>query len=335
MGRGCLLENGACLVSILCTAYNHEAYLRDALDSFLMQRTDFPFEILVSDDASSDGTAAIIREYAEKYPGTVRPFLLEENLFSRGGNLYTDVLYPAARGVYAAFCEGDDYWTDPEKLQRQVDYMLAHPDCAAVAHNTTLHYCDGSQADRPLIRRAGERDLDLKTLLSGTSYSFHTSSLLARLADIIDPPDYYRVAQRSGFLDYALDLLLYTRGTVHYLDVCMSVYRIASGASSWSIGVDGQSRQYRKLRGFINGEIAMLRAFLPHVTGEEAALVEHEIREREFELMYIEGRDREQRRPPYDAILRAKPFKYRMINAVKCCLPGLTRLYRKSRGYVD
>ena len=329
------MQDRDCLVSILCTAYNHEAYLRDALDGFLMQKTDFPFEILVSDDASTDSTAAIIREYAERYPDIVRPFLLTENLFSRGGNLYTDVLYPAARGVYAAFCEGDDFWTDETKLQRQVDYLRAHPDCAAVAHNTTLHYCDGAHPDRPLIPTAGDRDLDLKTLLSGTSYSFHTSSLMARLSLIKDPPDFYRVAQQYGFLDYALNLLLGIQGRVHYLDRTMSVYRISSGAGAWSTGVDGQARQYRKLRRFILGERDMLRAFLPHVSGEDAVLAEHEILEREFELMYIEGRDREQRRPPYDAILRTKPFKYRAVNLLKCCLPGLTRLYRKRRGYVD
>ncbi|MBQ9686047.1 MAG: glycosyltransferase [Oscillospiraceae bacterium] len=329
------MENKACLVSILCTAYNHEAYLRDALDGFLMQKTDFPFEILVSDDASTDSTAAIIREYAAKYPDIVRPFLLTENLFSRGGNLYTDVLYPNMRGKYAAFCEGDDYWTDPEKLQRQVDFLEAHPDYSACVHNTMLHYCDADRADRPLLPARGDRDVALKTLLSGSSYSFHTSSLLARVALIREPPDYYRVAQANGFLDYALNLLLGVSGRIRFLDRVMSVYRIGSNPAAWSAGVDGQNREYRKLRRFVAGERDTLRAFLPHVSGEDAALVEQEILEKEFELMYIEGRDREQRRGPYARIMKSKPLKYRAVNLIKCCLPGLARRYRRRRGFTD
>ena len=85
-------------VSVLCTAYQHEPYIRQALESFVTQRTDFPFEVLVSDDASTDGTADIIREYAEKYPEIVRPFLQEKNLYSQGVNLYDALLFPAAGG---------------------------------------------------------------------------------------------------------------------------------------------------------------------------------------------------------------------------------------------
>ena len=83
-----------CKVSIYCTAYNHENYIRDALDGFLAQKTDFPFEVLVTDDASTDGTTAILREYQEKYPGVIRFFHQEKNLFSQGINIYEEVMYP-------------------------------------------------------------------------------------------------------------------------------------------------------------------------------------------------------------------------------------------------
>ena len=95
-----------CLVSVLCTAYNHEEYIRDALESIVTQQTDFPFELLVNDDASTDGTAAIIREYAEKYPDIVRPFYQEKNLYSQDIDIYYAVFFPNARGKYVAFCEG-------------------------------------------------------------------------------------------------------------------------------------------------------------------------------------------------------------------------------------
>ena len=148
-----------CLVSVLCTAYNHEEYIRDALESIVSQQTDFPFELLVNDDASTDGTAAIIREYAEKYPDIVRPFYQEKNLYSQDIDIYYAVFFPNARGKYVAFCEGDDYWTDPTKLQRQVDFLEVHPEYSACVHNTLLHYCAGGRSDEELVQHGEDCDV--------------------------------------------------------------------------------------------------------------------------------------------------------------------------------
>ncbi len=132
------MDKNDCLVSILCTAYNHEQYIRSALESFVSQKTNFAFEVLVNDDASSDGTAAIIREYEEKYPEIIRPFYQVENQFSKGiGYIYENIFYPKARGKYFAFCEGDDYWTDESKLQRQADFLESHPDYSACVSIST------------------------------------------------------------------------------------------------------------------------------------------------------------------------------------------------------
>ena len=118
-----------CLVSVLCTTYNHEKYIRQCLDSMVSQKTDFPFEIIVRDDCSTDSTGSIIREYGEKYPGIVIPFILPFNHFSRGmTNDSFAEMFRMARGKYIAICEGDDFWTDPEKLQVQADFLEAHPD---------------------------------------------------------------------------------------------------------------------------------------------------------------------------------------------------------------
>ena len=129
-------ENITCKVSVLCATYNHEEYLRQTLDSFLNQKTDFPFEVLVNDDASTDSTGDIIREYAAKYPDVIRPFYQKENLYSRRINLYDVVFFPACRGEYIAVCEGDDYWNDPEKLQLQVNWLDTHPEYSACVHNS-------------------------------------------------------------------------------------------------------------------------------------------------------------------------------------------------------
>ena len=141
------------LVSVCTLTYNHEAYLRDTLEGILMQKVDFPMEILVNDDASTDGTRAILREYAEKYPDLIRPFYQDVNLYSQGKDLCLEVLYPAARGKYIALCEGDDYWTDPDKLQMQVDFLEAHPEYTACVHDTLVRYCSGERADYRLLHQ--------------------------------------------------------------------------------------------------------------------------------------------------------------------------------------
>lgn len=119
------------LVAIHCLVYNHEPYLRDCFEGFVMQKTNFRFVAIVHDDVSTDASAAIIREYAEKYPDIFRPIYETENQWSKTDGSLTRIMGEAidATGAkYIALCEGDDYWTDPMKLQKQVDYMESHPD---------------------------------------------------------------------------------------------------------------------------------------------------------------------------------------------------------------
>jgi glycosyltransferase involved in cell wall biosynthesis len=115
------------LVTINCITYNHESYIRETIEGFLMQQTSFGIEILIHDDASTDRTADIIREYEQKYPELIFPIYQTENQYSKGGKPH-HFNGERARGKYLAYCEGDDYWTDPTKLQKQVDFLEAHPD---------------------------------------------------------------------------------------------------------------------------------------------------------------------------------------------------------------
>lgn len=116
------------VVSVCCITYNHEKYIAEALDSFLMQETDFPFEVIVRDDASPDKTANIIREYEAKYPKIIKPIYEKENGYSKGIKAGA-VTYKKAIGEYIAFCEGDDYWICKDKLQKQVDFLETNSEC--------------------------------------------------------------------------------------------------------------------------------------------------------------------------------------------------------------
>ena len=143
------------VVSISCITYNHAPYIRQALDGFIMQQTNFRFEVLIHDDCSTDGTDDIIREYATKYPDIIKPLYEEENQYQNGKPHGSAVWnFPRAKGKYIAICEGDDYWTDPLKLQKQVDFLESHPDFSMVFANVRLHYDSGlSNESLPLVNR--------------------------------------------------------------------------------------------------------------------------------------------------------------------------------------
>ena len=319
-------------VSVLCTAYNHEKYIAQALDSFVSQKTDFPFEVLVTDDASTDGTTEIIREYAKKYPDAIRFFHQEKNTFSQGINLFTTVLFKEAKGEYFAWCEGDDYWTDDKKLQKQVDFLDAHPDYSGCVHNSMYHFCEGDKPDSLVIPESGDHDIGFDTIIKGMSVSFHTSSILIRAELIKNPPDFYNTAWNYGFTDYAIGIQMALRGKVHFIDSPMSVYRMTSNADAWS---SGYHHNYGKLVRFITGEQAMINTLMPHLNEENAALAQQKLLELQYEYFYITGDVASMVNPPYDVLFKKEPFSFRLKTRIKLAFPALHEKYRKAQGYEE
>lgn len=127
------------LVSICCLVYNHEPFLRECFEGFVMQKTTFPIEVLVHDDASTDHSADIIREYTEKYPDIFKPIFQTENQYSKGnGFVGLQLNFERAQGKYIAMCEGDDYWTDPLKLQKQVDFLEGNEEYSMCFHKVSI-----------------------------------------------------------------------------------------------------------------------------------------------------------------------------------------------------
>lgn len=136
------------MVSVCCLVYNHEPFLRDCFESFVMQQTTFPIEILVHDDASTDHSADIIREYTAKYPDLFKPIYQTENQYSQGkGFVGMTLNFERAKGKYIAMCEGDDYWIDPLKLQKQVDFMEKHSDVSYMFTKNKRLAVDGIMKD--------------------------------------------------------------------------------------------------------------------------------------------------------------------------------------------
>ena len=134
-------DNNDMMVSICCLTYNHVAFIKQAIDSFIEQDFDHKYEIVVYDDNSTDGTKEILQQYKEKYPNKFKLFLSEVNNYpNECGQMFVKYLYPHATGKYVAICEGDDYWLDKHKLQKQFDYMEHNVDCSLCFHDACV--CD-------------------------------------------------------------------------------------------------------------------------------------------------------------------------------------------------
>jgi len=215
------------LVSICCTCYNHEAYIRQTLDGFIMQKATFHFEIIIFDDASNDNTQKIIKEYAYKYPNLFRLFLQRENLWQKKKISGTQTIsLPNTRGKYIAFCEGDDYWIDPYKLQKQVDFMESNPDYSLIYSRVKV-FDESAQNYLPDFNNVSEIDMtyDIQDLAKGNF--IHTPSVLFR-KESIDIS--YIIRIKSIILDYLLWMLCAEKGKIKYLPDIMAVYRVWDGS---------------------------------------------------------------------------------------------------------
>lgn len=217
------------MTSICCITYNHENYIADAIESFLMQKTDFPYEILIHDDASTDRTPEIIKQYESKYPDLIKPIYQTENQYSKGvkiGHLNME----RAKGKYMAICEGDDYWTDPYKLQKQVDYMEKHPECSMCVHAVYKVSPEKTKMKSHVRPNRGNKVFTVEEVIEGGGGLFATNSILCPTVFGENRPDFYENAPVS---DYPLAIYLALKGTVYYIDEFMSAYRVGV-KDSWS-----------------------------------------------------------------------------------------------------
>ena len=246
------------IVSIHCLAYNHVDYIRQCLDGFMMQKTNFRFEAIVHDDASTDGTAEIIKEYAEKYPDIIKPILEKENVYSKHiPGLLTKIMDEKCSGKYIAICEGDDYWIDPLKLQKQVDYMEAHPECAMTCTRTKLYSEKEKRYYAEQYCRKKDGIINLVDIVNRTGLYISTCSIIYRREIMRDYPDYCKKC-RVG--DYPLQIYCAMKGTVFYFDKAMSVYR-RDNPNSW-MGQQDWGRLSAKRLEIIQSRVKMLKGFM-------------------------------------------------------------------------
>ena len=215
------------MVSICCLVYNHEQYLRECFDGFVRQQTTFPIEILVHDDASTDHSADIIREYTTKYPDLFKPIYQTDNQHSKGISISATYQFPRAKGKYIALCEGDDYWTDPLKLQKQVEFLEANPDFSLCFHKVQVE--SENLVEKDIFSHLEKRKYTDWEIYN--KWTIPTCSILCKTENVN-----YKTSSKITFGDIYMLLTIMKNGPAVCLDFCGAVYRRhANGLSSLSM----------------------------------------------------------------------------------------------------
>lgn len=230
------------LVSVCCITYNQEKYVEETLKGFLIQKTSFPIEILIHDDASTDNTAKILRKY-EEMDDRISVIYQTENKYSKGEKPFIKYLFPKAKGKYIAMCEGDDYWTDPLKLRKQVDFLEENDDVVMSFH------------DRCIIRNDGKKETEVNRKLFNIkeSYKILNTNVIHQLTPtltmmfkttaikdfLISYPDKEKIFGGDAFLRAYLS----TKGKLAYLNFTGATYRVHEGGIHSSSNIISQKEK--------------------------------------------------------------------------------------------
>lgn len=316
------------LVSICCLTYNQEKYIKDALEGFIKQKTNFKYEILIHDDASTDNTVNIIKEYQENYPNIIKIVYERENQYSQGKWCLVKTC-KEAQGKYIALCEGDDFWTDENKLQTQVDYLENHSNCTFCFHNATiLDMCTNTKIDKFVPQSESLR----KYLKSDNIYNvgelellgfIPTASFMFRTESLTNLPDWF---EKCFVQDWPIKLLMTSFGYAYFIDKTMSVYRKNADGSVTTANeekakesIDGQIYIIDRKKEFIN----WIDKFTNFKYKEVFNLrkIEYEI-----ELLLLQKRNKEIIEKQY---LKVFDLKTRIKYLIKMYCPSIVKLYKK------
>lgn len=217
------------VVSVLCPAFNHEAYLEDAIKGFLIQETDFAFEVIINDDASTDETVSIIKRYQRLYPKIIKPIYQTENQFSQGRKPFPLMLKKVA-GLYVAFCEGDDYWLSPNKLQKQVSAFKTHPNISLCFHSAIEINMSDQTHKTECNHFIQNQPVSMEQVILGRGGYMPTASLMFKNEQIDRLIASY---ENAPIGDFFVQVFMSSLGGAYYINESMCLYR-RNSQGSWT-----------------------------------------------------------------------------------------------------
>lgn len=220
------------IVAIQCLVYNHEPYLRDCLGGFVSQQTNFPFVAIVHDDASKDNSAAIIREFAEKYPDIIIPIYETENQYRKPNGALMNIMNTAIDKTgckYIAICEGDDYWTDPLKLQKEVDILETNQELMACVTNTCMVDNNGNLLETKkenVVQGNKEGIYNIYDFFKEPQHQYPTATIVYRVRNLDEIRRKFKHTENAFLGDWTLWIIIHSYGAFYYLDEVTAAYRI-------------------------------------------------------------------------------------------------------------
>lgn len=307
-------------VSVICNTYNHGPYIREALEGFVMQKTNFKFEVLVHDDASTDNTADIIREFEKKYSDIIKPIYQTENQYSKGISITTAYVIPRVKGRYIAFCEGDDYWTDPLKLQKQYDEMEKNLGVDMCAHGAIRVRANNGKTEGVISRGNEKCIFNVAEIIAGGGGFVATNSLFYRKELAENEPDFRKFCP----YDYALQIQGALRGGILYLPDNMSAYR-EGVPGSWTKRM--ATVEYSDIQ--TNRLITMLDMVDQETHGKYTTIINKAQLNLKFYGFEVSGRFQNLRSGELKALYKEKNWQWKLKTYLKELYFNTLRLFRK------
>jgi glycosyltransferase involved in cell wall biosynthesis len=308
------------LVSAYCLAYNHGLYIRDALEGFVNQKTNFSYEVFVHDDASDDNTQEIIREYEKKYPHIIKGIYQKDNQYSKGIPIVRTYIAPLMQGKYIATCEGDDYWIDENKLQKQFDVMEGNKNLSACVHNTIFWFASNNKKKINYSRKY-EGILPKEKIFKEGGSAYHTSSVFMRKEYLFTPKEFS--IKHCG--DYSRAIYLGLCGDIYYFKKPMSVSR-RGVPGSWSKRIDRE-----KMLVMYKTSIEALRNADAYSQQKYHDAFYRSIRMQEFLKEMCENGISKQTYIDYQDVISEFPIKKRVEYLIKADCPKLYGMIKKGR----
>ena len=306
------------MVSIRCLCYNHEKYLRRSLDGIVNQKTNFRFEAIIHDDASTDNSQAIIKEYAEKYPEIIIPILQKENQYSKDPHISQYIIRPIVRGKYCAICECDDYWTDLNKLQQQVDFLEKHSEYSICGHAYDVVEENEHIVNHKIRENKQNHDISLNDIIMNYDLP-QTATLVYRTDKWMKMPDFFSKCMVG---DYPLMLYMGTCGKMFYINKNMSCYRLHD-KGSW---VSETRKNPIEFRTHVDLLINMLVEYNKYTFNKYKNIVDLRISQCDYIALSLEEKITEIKHNKYFLTL---PFKERAAVISKLKYPKAASFFKR------
>lgn len=313
-------QDNEIMVSILCLAYNHEKYIKFALESFINQKTNFKYEVIINDDCSTDNTRNIIEHYARKYPEIIKPIYQKENQYSKGKRLLIDILIPKASGKYFTICEGDDYWIDENKLQKQVDFLEKNQDFSLCVSNAAIVYEDNRKIGA--IKTVDvSKELTCRDFIKGGGSFVATNTIMSLTKYAKNTPKYFE----DFSIDYLWQIYLSSIGKTYCFVQEMAAYRRGTG-DSWTNRMNKNPKKYIE----INNKLIYK---LKEINNELNYKYDKEIQERILHYEFINCKLSEDynslNKEPLKTYIKQLPKSEKVKLHIRKKMPHIFKLLRK------